>query len=406
MGGRLHDTDLELQKTVIVALSMAAVPLGLMWALIELSVGGIRDAILSAGIAALIVANTVVFAAWRRFGWFRTTQLAIFLSFPAVLHVQLGGFTASANLIWGLATPLIALLGSRLRDGTPWFVAFIAIVSAAGFVDPLLFPANELTVMASFLEFSFNIINVSLIVYLVLLYFLKRKNHAHELLAREKETSEALLLNVLPKEVAPALKAGHVIAQRYEDASVLFADVVGFTPMSAHMSAEQMVDLLNRLFSKFDYLVAGYGIEKIRTIGDNYMVASGVPRPRTDHAQAICGLALDMIHSVESLEEPRPPRFDIRVGVNSGPMVAGVIGLHKFQYDLWGYAVNTASRMESHGSAGSVQITDATHKLIADSYECEPRGVVDIKGKGAMSTWWLRSHKAEPMGPVAPPRLR
>ena len=183
-----------------------------------------------------------------------------------------------------------------------------------------------------------------------------------------------------------------MIADDHESASVLFADVVGFTPMSAAMSPPELVSLLNTVFTTFDRFVEELGLEKIKTVGDAYMVASGVPHGRSDHAHAIAELALRMRDHTER------HRFDgheisLRIGINSGPVVAGVVGTHKFAYDLWGDVVNTASRMESEGVPGSIQVTPATYELIRDGFVCESRGVVSVKGKGDMETYFLVSKR-------------
>lgn len=197
-------------------------------------------------------------------------------------------------------------------------------------------------------------------------------------------------MNVLPKEIASVLKAGdRTIADYFDSASVLFADIVGSTPLFAEMGPKEIVDWLNEIFSMFDGLVEGYGLEKIRTIGDNYMVASGVPKPRPDHADAISLLALDMLRGLEEVPPRNGNKVNFRIGINSGPVVAGVIGKTKFHYDLWGDTVNTASRMESHGDPGRIQITGETYQLLKGKFVCEPRGSVLIKGKGEMATWFL-----------------
>ncbi len=206
----------------------------------------------------------------------------------------------------------------------------------------------------------------------------------------ERAESERLLLNILPEPVAQRLKTEPgVIADRYESASVLFADIVGFTPLSETLSAEEMVEWLNEVYSAFDAFVQDRAVEKIRTIGDGYMVAAGVPFPRDDHAAALTRLALDIKVYFEALPPVHGHTADFRIGINSGPVVAGVIGTHKFQYDLWGDAVNTAARMESHGVPGRIQITAATHELIKDQFSCEPRGPIEVKGKEAMETWFV-----------------
>jgi class 3 adenylate cyclase len=203
-------------------------------------------------------------------------------------------------------------------------------------------------------------------------------------LRAERARAEGLLLNVLPATVASELKRhGTTQALRFDEVSVLFADIVGFTPMSVEMAPEEMVAELNRVFSFFDSLVDRYACEKIRTVGDNYMVACGVPTPRREHADAAARIALAMIEHSEG------GRFRFRIGINSGPVVAGVIGRRKFQYDVWGDTVNTASRMESHGVPGKIQITETTRHLLGDRYVCVPRGPVEIKGKGVLETWFL-----------------
>jgi class 3 adenylate cyclase len=233
----------------------------------------------------------------------------------------------------------------------------------------------------------------------MLIYLLREKNRAFDLLEAEKQESERLLLNVLPKEIAPRLKNGNkTIADRYGAASILFADIVDFTPISMHMSAEDMVALLNQIFTHFDSLVDKYDLEKIRTIGDSYMVASGLPRPREDHAQALASLALDMTEFVNTLPARNGDDVNIRVGINSGSVVAGVIGKRKFQYDVWGDMVNTASRMESHGTPGRIQVTDRTYALLKDAFDFEQRGCIDIKGKGEMNTWYLLGRKSMDLG--------
>jgi guanylate cyclase len=198
----------------------------------------------------------------------------------------------------------------------------------------------------------------------------------------------------LPKEIAPILKGGEMtIAERFESASVLFADIVGSTPLFSELTPEEAVEWLNEVFTLFDHLVEKYGLEKIRTIGDNYMVASGVPVPNPDHAQAIGHLALDMIQGLKEVSARNGKHLEFRVGINSGPLVGGVIGQSKFHYDLYGDTVNIASRMESHGEVGKVQLTRATYELLKDDFECVARGRIPIKGGDEMETWFLAGRK-------------
>jgi adenylate cyclase len=204
-----------------------------------------------------------------------------------------------------------------------------------------------------------------------------------------------VLLNVLQAPDAGRLKGGDaVIADRFSEVTVLFADLVDFTRRSQDADPERVVQVLDELFSALDRLAERHGLEKIKTVGDAYMVAAGVPEGRPDHARAIAQLALDMVESVAPGGTVGDLGLELRVGINSGPVVAGVIGRKRFLYDLWGDAVNTASRMESAGTPGRIQVTRATYELIKDDFVLEPRGVVPVKGKGEMETWYLLGRRA------------
>jgi class 3 adenylate cyclase len=226
-------------------------------------------------------------------------------------------------------------------------------------------------------------------------YALYATETAEAALEREHRQSESLLLNILPKAIADRLKErSDVIADSFDDVTILFADVVGFTPLSASLPPDELVAILNRLFSEFDKLAEKYGLEKVKTIGDAYMVAGGVPVARSDHAQAIARMALEMMEVSRSTHAAHRQALSLRIGINSGPAIAGVIGIKKFAYDLWGDTVNTASRMESHGVPGAIQVTEATQRLLRDEFEFEDRGPVDVKGKGRMNVYILRGARS------------
>jgi PAS domain S-box-containing protein len=213
-------------------------------------------------------------------------------------------------------------------------------------------------------------------------------------LRKERNKTENLLLNLLPEPIAERLKEEPgVIADKFEKATILFADLVNFTQISTTMPATKLVYLLNEIFSSFDELTEKHGLEKIKTIGDAYMVAGGIPIVRPDHAEASAEMALDMLVAIDELNVKLEATFDLRIGINSGPVVAGVIGTKKFIYDLWGNAVNTASRMESHGVPGRIQVSFYTYELLRDKYEFEERGLIDIKGQGEMRTYFLTGPK-------------
>jgi len=240
------------------------------------------------------------------------------------------------------------------------------------------------------------VLNMGLVLYLMGFSFYTHSIFlkAEKNLDLERMKSDALLHNILPVEIAARLKVSQeLIADHFEGVSVLFADIVDFTPMSANMTPTDLVKLLNEVFTRFDSLVEKYDLEKIKTIGDCYMVASGVPRRREDHAPAITRMALDMQKMVET-EKFKGRKISFRIGINSGPAVAGVIGNRKFIYDMWGDTVNTASRMESHGGSGIIQITENTYKLIKDSFLCEPKGLIDVKGIGGMNVWHVKGKKS------------
>ncbi|MCT7984754.1 response regulator [Laspinema sp. A4] len=210
----------------------------------------------------------------------------------------------------------------------------------------------------------------------------------------EQAKSELLLLNILPKPIAERLKAGErTIADNFSDVTVLFADIVGFSQLSSHLSPPELVEFLNHIFSLFDELADKYGLEKIKTIGDAYMVVGGLPMPRPDHAQAIAQMALDMLDATTQLRTNHGETIAMRIGISTGPVEAGVIGTKKFSYDLWGDTVNTASRMESHGIPGRIQVTTSTYECLANDFLFEHRGLIPVKGKGEMLTYLLMGKK-------------
>jgi len=219
----------------------------------------------------------------------------------------------------------------------------------------------------------------------------------HRLLLAERERSERLLLNVLPAPIAARLKQGEeVIADGFPDVTVLFADLVDFTRRSQETTPERVVRVLDDLFSALDQLAERHGLEKIKTVGDAYMAVGGLPEPRPDHAQAVAEMALDVREEVARHLDPGGEPLAVRIGIDTGPVVAGVIGRRKFSYDLWGDTVNTASRMESQGMAGCIQVTDRAYRRLRDRYRFERRGPVQVKGKGELVTWFLVGRAGQP----------
>lgn len=381
--------ELKLRKATMVFSSLMIVVAGVVWGLFYLALGHQVAAVIPWAYSALSLVSLGIFAANHDYRLFRFNQLSLILLLPFLLMVVLGGYiSSSAVIIWGFAAPLGALLFTNLRYAHRWYYAFVALVILGVFVT---WERAEFSQRAIEWFFAANILGVSAVTFLTIRYFVSEKNRTLALLEKEQQKTERLLLNVLPAEIAERLKGegNMVLADAHEEVSVLFADVVGFTRLSQELPPEEMLGLLNDVFHYFDELVAHYDVEKIRTIGDNYMVAAGVPKPRTDHAQVLAQLALEMNDFVSALQEQMGHRLQFRIGINSGPVIAGVIGQTKFHYDIWGDAVNTASRMESHGEPGKIQITRETKALLDGDFVCRRRGLIEVKGKGKMETWFL-----------------
>lgn len=235
----------------------------------------------------------------------------------------------------------------------------------------------------------------TLMVFLTVWYSLRETDRAERAMEAEYQRSEKLLANILPASVAQRLKdpARTIIADRYDDASILFADIAGYTKRASDTSPTELVRFLDRLYTDLDGLVDRHGLEKVKTSGDSYMVVSGVPRPRPDHAEALACLALDMADAVADLKDPLGREVPLRIGLASGPVVAGVVGARKFFYDVWGDAVNVASRMETTDVEGRIQVPHNVYERIRHSFVLEERGDVDVKGKGLMHTWYLTGRR-------------
>lgn len=308
-----------------------------------------------------------------------------------LLHFIFGGFAQSGMvMIWILVPPFETLVVQKPRHGLMMCLAVAIVFIIVTFLQPYYPPpTNKLPSNLVNVLFTINTLGMTIFVSLAVYYFVWQNEILSNLVLTEQRKGEALLLNILPREIVAILKdENRVIADQFDNTSILFADVVNFTPMSATMTPTELVELLNEVYSSFDALVEKYDLEKIKTIGDCYMVAAGVPRRRPDHAFVITKLALD-IRDYVSQHEFCGHKLTFRIGINSGSVVAGVIGRKKFIYDLWGDAVNTASRMESHSASGSIQVTETTYNLIKEEFVCDPRGTIQVKGKGEMPVWFV-----------------
>ncbi|MEE8376602.1 MAG: adenylate/guanylate cyclase domain-containing protein [Acidimicrobiia bacterium] len=389
--GVLSDDDQETTRT-------KRLMVGVLWVSLPITVLSATQLAFAfdAPVAGLTVSSVFVTAAvsllavWR---WPSTypgiahLPVANSIMISAALVVMAGGLLDSAvNAVWGFVAVLAALAVFADRRASFWLWFFIAsqVVAAAwaSQIEPIYEVANVEYVAI------FNLLVVVVFVYYMMLFYVRQR-------AILLTQSDGLLRNILPDDIADRLKrSADTIADDYEAASILFADIVDFTPMSADMTPSELVALLDDVFTAFDVLVEERGLEKIKTIGDAYMVAAGVPRPREDHAQILCDLAL-AVRDVVATREFQSRRVALRIGINSGPVVAGIIGATKFSYDLWADSVNTASRMETSGTAGEIQITDNTKRLVEDDFICEPKGTVAVKGKGPMTVWTLKTSRSK-----------
>ena len=384
-------SDAFVERQVLVFSSFAVVVGAVFWSVIYLSLQGqLVAAAVPFGFAAITAVTFVIAVKTDGFGWYRELQFALVLILPFLLMTILGGFVpGSAVIIWALLTPVGALLSAKPHRAVYWFLGYVALVMLSVLGPDLSTVEPNLDSILIPVMFGVNLATPTAIMFLVVRKFVEQRDVVRVLLQEEQAKSENLLLNVLPEQVAHRLKENaDTIAENYDSVSVLFADIVGFMPIFQRMGPQQMVDMLNLVFSHFDEMAAQFSVEKIRTIGDNYMVASGLPQRRSDHATALADMAIAIRDYEPELPEGMPP-IVFRIGINSGPVVAGVIGTSRYQYDIWGDTVNTASRMESHGVPGQIQISDETKKLIEDEFDVSPRGTIEVKGKPDMETWIL-----------------
>src|SRR5437667_7099141 len=377
-------------KALLVLTSVLLLVFAVLWGRLYRSVGSPVGCV--PFLYALILLGAIIaFARTRNFAFLLYVSLVDILLAPTLSMVPLGGFLPSGGVgLWGILAPVGALVFRGPRAGLRWFFAYLAVFISSGIAGQIVGPLSTLPEWFTSTMLGLNVAVGGSIVFILIATFLGQRDRAMDALAREQERSERLLLNVLPREIAPRRKAGeNPIADAYEHATVLYADIVGSTMLAERLDAKQLVALLDGIFSRFDLLAERHGVEKIRTIGDNYMCVAGVPRRRADHAQAMARMALGIRAYLDELRAAGEDRIDFRIGMNSGPCVGGVIGLRKFVFDIWGDSVNTASRMAAQRVPGRIHLTHATYELIRDEFNCEPRGTIEVKGKGPMRTWFL-----------------
>ena len=386
-----HD-DLEARrrKVTLVVMTGICFAASIVWGTLYLAILGPTSTVLiTYGFTVVVGVALAAFFASKRFGLLLYPFFLMIMWNPIAMQWSLGGFAASGGLLtWSVLAPICALMFPTRRQAIWWIDAFLALIAISLYFDDQV--ANWAKPSGhgiSMLFFGMNLIGPSVAIFLSMLYFVQafRREHAR---------SEGLLLNILPGPIAERLKQGEeVIADRFSEVTILFADIIDFTALSARITPEELVTMLNAVFSAFDRLSDRHGLEKIKTIGDAYMVVGGLPEPRPDHAEAVAEMALDMRSEIGRLGAELGRPIALRIGIDTGPVVAGVIGTRKFAYDLWGDAVNTASRMESQGVANGIQLTEGAYRRLKDSYICETRGVIDVKGKGELLTYLLKGKR-------------
>jgi len=371
-----------------------------LWLSVYWSMGQQFSVSISLAFQALSAGTIAFYLRTRKLQLFAMIQLGLILFTPFAMQWSIGNFvTASGVSLWGLIAPVGAVTVLGTRQSLPWFFAWLFMTVLAGIFDFLLSgTAAKVDMQTVAVFFVLNFAAISLMIYALLWYFASEKQKLraqvdlqHEELRVEKERSEQLLLNVLPPAIAERLKRGESnIAQGHADVTVMFADIVGFTKMTEELSPVETVKILNDVFSTFDEIADRFGVEKIKTIGDAYMAAAGVETGAQVHyADAVAGMALEMLDRVSEYRQRTGEKIELRIGIGTGPVVAGVIGTKKFIYDMWGDTVNVASRMAGDAFTGSIQVDLTTYRRLHTRFRFDAPHDVEIKGKGRMQVFHL-----------------
>jgi len=407
--------ELRLQKSLLIFATGLISFASMFWLFIYWQLGPQISSTIPFVFQLLLIANLAFYLKTLNFELFRQTQLALFLFMPFVAQWSMGNFiTASGVSLWALLAPIGAVLVIGASEALAWFFAYVFLTALSGGFDYYLadtaLPAPvKIPTSTTVFFFALNFAAVSTIVFLLLRYSAieKRKaqlrlEEAHHLLQLEQERSERLLLNILPGPIAERLKnSSQTIADGFADVSVMFVDIVNFTRIAEGLSPQQVFSMLNRVFSSFDELAEKFGLEKIKTIGDAYMVAGGLNDQREDFTEALVDLALEMRDLLQRDFQVNAMHLEVRIGIGTGPVVAGVVGKKKFIYDLWGDTVNLASRITSEGIPGLVQVDESTYLKLQDSFDFQAPQTIHLKGKGDTVVYRAIGRK-QPVAAVVP----
>ncbi|MDP1634646.1 MAG: adenylate/guanylate cyclase domain-containing protein [Gallionellaceae bacterium] len=407
--------DLRLNKSLLMFATGLASVASMLWLVIYWSLGPQLSSTLPFAFQILLATNLAIYIKWGNFDFFRLSQLALFLFFPFVVQWSIGNFiTASGITIWGLLAPVGAILFFGTREAFGWFIAYLFLLALSGFFDFHLASMEiqtkqQIPVKTAVVFFALNFAAVSTIVFLLLRFATIEKLKAqtrltetHHLLQIEQERSERLLLNILPGSVAERLKnSNQTIADGFADVTVMFADIVNFTQVASGMAPTQVFTMLNRIFSSFDEMAERFGLEKIKTIGDAYMVAGGLNDGKADYSDAIADMALAMREQLRRDFTVNEAHLEVRIGIGTGPVVAGVLGKKKFIYDLWGDTVNIASRITSEGVPGMIQVDGITWRRLKDRFDFHEPQTIYLKGKGNMEVHRMIGRRSDSQAPSA-----
>ncbi len=381
-------SDQKLKKTLLLISAGMMSLAGLFWGVLYLWLGEATAAMMPFAFSLISWVTLLIFARTGEYHFLRMVQLTSSLLLPMLMMVALGGFIASSAVaLWSVTAPIGALVFASRKAGAIWFAAFVAGLIGFGVIAPIISPdgASQITPLARSVLFVLNIAGASLVVLVLMNYFASGQAAALKLVEIERAKVGDLLNRVLPPEIAARMTDGQThIADHLDEVTILFADIVRFTEMSRRMTADELVQRLEEVFSICDEIADQCGLEKIKTIGDAYMLAGGAPSAQPDHAVRVADFALEL-HRRLSL---RPGSLQMRVGIATGPAVGGVIGENKFFYDVWGETVNLAARLEQASEPGQTLVSSETKALLPDRYAADP-AVISLKGFDEVEAYWL-----------------
>jgi guanylate cyclase len=386
------DAETHLPKSTLVLSTIPFMLAGVAWGYMYISFGEMYAGLIPLCYGIFSFFSLIYYGLSRNFQFYRFSQLLLILLLPFFLMMSLGGFiTGSAVILWGLISPLGAMLFDERGRAPRWLFAYLGTIVLSIIVTPLFDVPSNLTNQQIQMFFVINLCGVGMLVYMMFYYFVRQKQFF-------QQRTEELLLNILPRETATELKeTGTTTAKAFEEVTVLFTDFENFTRISEKMNAQDLVNEIHYCYSAFDTIITRYGLEKIKTIGDSYMCAAGIPVKKGTHAIDAVSAALEICAFIEQEKQRRLvsglPFFEIRIGLNSGPVVAGIVGIKKFAYDIWGDTVNIASRLESSGQTGRVNIGGSTYELVKDQFACTYRGKIEAKNKGGIDMYFVEGIK-------------